>query len=107
MLLQSSTDQNVVDTDIPYRLAGLAFALVQLLGIIVVMSLISWVIFLLFLAVLAISYWYQVCKPASNMVNGDDHPALENTADFRWVVGSCFFRPTTSARPGSWGGWWG
>lgn len=58
--LQSSTDQNIVDADIPYRLAGLVFALVQLLGIIVLMSQITWIIFVLFLVVLIISYWYQV-----------------------------------------------
>lgn len=59
-LLQSSTDQSTVDTDIPYRLAGLAFALIQLLSIIVLMSQVAWQVFLLFLAVLAISVWYQV-----------------------------------------------
>ncbi|KAF3676906.1 DNA-binding protein GT-1 [Capsicum annuum] len=55
----SSTDQSIVDTDIPYRLAGLAFALIQLLSIVVLMSNVAWQIFLLFLLVLAISMWYQ------------------------------------------------
>ncbi|KAM7484114.1 hypothetical protein LguiA_000123 [Lonicera macranthoides] len=38
ILNRSSTDQSIVDTDIPYRLAGLAFALIQLASIIVLMS---------------------------------------------------------------------
>ncbi|KAH7515548.1 hypothetical protein FEM48_Zijuj10G0038500 [Ziziphus jujuba var. spinosa] len=59
ILSRSSTDQSTVDTDIPYRLAGLAFAVIQLLSIVVLMSLVAWQIFLLFLAVLAISVWYQ------------------------------------------------
>ncbi|GFY91522.1 multidrug resistance-associated protein 9 [Actinidia rufa] len=59
ILNRSSTDQSIVDTDIPYRLAGLAFALIQLLSIIVLMSQIAWPIFFLFLAILGISLWYQ------------------------------------------------
>lgn len=57
--LQSSTDQSTVDTDIPYRLAGLAFALIQLLSIIILMSQVAWQIFLLFLVIIGISIWYQ------------------------------------------------
>ncbi|XP_058102179.1 putative ABC transporter C family member 15 [Magnolia sinica] len=60
ILNRSSTDQSTVDTDIPYRLAGLAFALIQLLSIIVLMSQVAWQIYLLFLVILAISGWYQV-----------------------------------------------
>ncbi|XAR64442.1 Xenobiotic-transporting ATPase [Bertholletia excelsa] len=59
ILNRSSSDQGIVDTDIPYRLAGLAFALIQLLSIIILMSQIAWPVFFLFLAILAISFWYQ------------------------------------------------
>ncbi|KAF3431103.1 hypothetical protein FNV43_RR25833 [Rhamnella rubrinervis] len=59
ILSRSSTDQSTVDTDIPYRIAGLAFAVIQLLSIVVLMSQVAWPVFLLFLAVLAISVWYQ------------------------------------------------
>ncbi|KAA0034217.1 ABC transporter C family member 13-like [Cucumis melo var. makuwa] len=38
ILCRSSTDQSTLDTDIPYRLGGLAFALIQLLSIIILMS---------------------------------------------------------------------
>jgi len=59
---QSSTDQSTVDTDIPYRLAGLAFALIQLLSIIILMSQVAWQVFPIFLVILGISIWYQVYK---------------------------------------------
>ncbi|KAG9446395.1 hypothetical protein H6P81_012523 [Aristolochia fimbriata] len=59
ILNRTSTDQSIVDTDIPYRLAGLAFALIQLLAIIILMSQVTWQVFLLFVIVLAISIWYQ------------------------------------------------
>lgn len=60
--LQCSTDQSTVDTDIPYRLAGLAFALIQLLSIIILMSQAAWQVFPLFLVILGISIWYQARK---------------------------------------------
>ncbi|XP_062157642.1 putative ABC transporter C family member 15 [Alnus glutinosa] len=59
ILSRSSTDQSTVDTDIPFRLAGLAFALIQLFSIIILMSHVAWQVFPLFLAILAISIWYQ------------------------------------------------
>ncbi|GMJ08207.1 ATP-binding cassette C3, MULTIDRUG RESISTANCE PROTEIN 3, multidrug resistance-associated protein 3 [Hibiscus trionum] len=59
ILNRSSTDQSTLDTDIPYRLAGLAFALIQLFSIIILMSHVAWQIFLLFVAILGISFWYQ------------------------------------------------
>ncbi|XP_038694117.1 putative ABC transporter C family member 15 isoform X2 [Tripterygium wilfordii] len=59
ILNRSSADQSIVDTDIPYRLAGLVFALIQLFSVIILMSQIAWHVFLLFLAILGISAWYQ------------------------------------------------
>ncbi|BBG93937.1 multidrug resistance-associated protein 3 [Prunus dulcis] len=50
---------NTVDTDIPYRLAGLVFALVQLISIIILMSQVAWQVFILCLGVFALSMWYQ------------------------------------------------
>nr|DAD30653.1 TPA_asm: hypothetical protein HUJ06_009504 [Nelumbo nucifera] len=59
ILNRSSTDQSTVDTDIPYRLAGLVFAVIQLLSIIFLMSYVAWPVLLLFLVIIAISAWYQ------------------------------------------------
>lgn len=59
-VFQASTDQSTVDIDIPYRLAGLIFALIQLLSIIFIMSQIAWPIFFLFIIIISISTCYQV-----------------------------------------------
>ncbi|KAI8022112.1 ABC transporter C family member 3 [Camellia lanceoleosa] len=59
---RSSTDQSTMDTNIPYRLAGLAFALIQLFSIIILMCMVSWQLPLLFLLILVISVWYQVLR---------------------------------------------
>ncbi|ONK71139.1 uncharacterized protein A4U43_C04F5110 [Asparagus officinalis] len=59
ILNRSSTDQSTLDTDIPYRVAGLVFALIQLLCIIALMSQVGWPVLVLFVIVLAISFWYQ------------------------------------------------
>ncbi|CAD6231298.1 unnamed protein product [Miscanthus lutarioriparius] len=55
----ASTDQSTVDIDIPYRLAGLIFALIQLLSIIFIMSQIAWPILFLFIVIISISTCYQ------------------------------------------------
>lgn len=60
ILNRSSTDQSTVDVDIPYRLAGLVFAMIQLILIISLMSHVAWPIFLLCVIIVAISLWYQV-----------------------------------------------
>ncbi|KAK9060184.1 hypothetical protein SSX86_020888 [Deinandra increscens subsp. villosa] len=59
ILNRCSTDQSTVDVDIPYRLAGLVFAIIQLLSIILLMSHVAWPIFILCIIIIAISLWYQ------------------------------------------------
>ncbi|XP_062212449.1 putative ABC transporter C family member 15 [Phragmites australis] len=59
ILNRASTDQSTVDIDIPYRLAGLIFALIQLISIIFIMSQIAWPIFFLFIIIISISTCYQ------------------------------------------------
>lgn len=59
--LQASTDQNEVDTNIPSRVGAFAFSVIQLLGIIAVMSQVAWQVFIIFIPVIAACIWYQVC----------------------------------------------
>ncbi|KAK4265003.1 hypothetical protein QN277_026111 [Acacia crassicarpa] len=59
ILNRCSIDQSTVDTDIPYRLAGLVFALIQLLSIIILMSQVAWQVIIFFIVVLSICIWYQ------------------------------------------------
>ncbi|CAA0833737.1 ABC transporter C family member 3 [Striga hermonthica] len=86
ILNRSSTDQSIVDTDIPYRLAGLAFALIQLLSIVVLMSQVAWQIFFLFLVVFAISVWYQAyyittARDLARMVPIQQAPVLHHFSE--------------------------
>ncbi|KAH9331195.1 hypothetical protein KI387_003303, partial [Taxus chinensis] len=55
----ASSDQSTVDTDIPYRLGGLAFAVIQLFGIVIVMSEVAWQVFVVLIPVVIICIWYQ------------------------------------------------
>ncbi|KAJ7527162.1 hypothetical protein O6H91_16G039700 [Diphasiastrum complanatum] len=65
ILNRASTDQSVVDLDIPFRLGGFASSTIQLLGIIGVMSRVTWQILFLFVAMAAISIWMQQYYMAS------------------------------------------
>ena len=59
-MIQASTDQSAVDMIIPSQVGAFVFSLIQLLGIIVVMSQVAWQVFVIFIPVTAISLWYQV-----------------------------------------------
>lgn len=59
ILNRASTDQSAVDTDIPYQIGSFAFSIIQLLGIIAVMSQVAWQVFIVFIPVIAVSIWYQ------------------------------------------------
>ncbi|KAB5521201.1 hypothetical protein DKX38_025520 [Salix brachista] len=54
-----STDQTAVETRIPYLIGALAFSVIQLLGIIAVMSQVAWQVFIVFIPVIAACIWYQ------------------------------------------------
>ncbi|KAL7135023.1 hypothetical protein ABFS83_11G065400 [Erythranthe nasuta] len=86
ILNRSSTDQSIVDTDIPYRLAGLAFALIQLLSIVVLMSQVAWQVFFLFVVVFAVSAWYQAyyittARELARMVPIQQAPILQHFSE--------------------------
>lgn len=59
ILSRASTDQKAMDLQVCNRFAGLAFNIIQFIGIVVVMSQISWQIFALFIPVLGFSLWLQ------------------------------------------------
>ncbi|KMT07545.1 hypothetical protein BVRB_6g151560 [Beta vulgaris subsp. vulgaris] len=95
ILSRSSTDQSTVDMDIPYRLAGLVFALIQLLSIILLMSHVAWQVFLIFVAVIAISCWYQAyyittARELARMVGIRKAPILHHFSES--MVGSSTIR---------------
>ncbi|KAK9690351.1 hypothetical protein RND81_09G122000 [Saponaria officinalis] len=59
ILNRASTDQSEVDMNIASQVGAFVFSLIQLIGIVVVMSQVAWQVFLIFIPVTAISVWYQ------------------------------------------------
>ncbi|CAL4951906.1 unnamed protein product [Urochloa decumbens] len=59
ILNRASTDQSEVDTSIAYQMGAVAFAVIQLVGIIAVMSQVAWQVFVVFIPVGAACIWYQ------------------------------------------------
>ncbi|XP_068651757.1 ABC transporter C family member 3-like [Aristolochia californica] len=59
ILNRASTDQSAVDMQIPFHIGSFAFSMIQLVGIIAVMSQVAWEVFLIFIPVGAICLWYQ------------------------------------------------
>ncbi|KAF3796553.1 ABC transporter C family member 3 [Nymphaea thermarum] len=59
MINRASTDQSTVDTSILFFLGSSAFSIIQLLGIIAVMSQVAWQIFIIFIPVIAVCLWLQ------------------------------------------------
>ncbi|KAL1204852.1 ABC transporter C family member 3 [Cardamine amara subsp. amara] len=56
---RASTDQSAVDLELPSQFGSVAITVIQLTGIIGVMSQVSWLIFLVFIPVVVASIWYQ------------------------------------------------
>ncbi|RCV24892.1 hypothetical protein SETIT_5G122800v2 [Setaria italica] len=59
ILNRASTDQSEVDTSIASQMGSVAFASIQLVGIIAVMSQVAWQVFVVFIPVVAACFWYQ------------------------------------------------
>ncbi|KAJ9672355.1 hypothetical protein PVL29_025823 [Vitis rotundifolia] len=59
ILNRASTDQSAIDISIAMKVGAFAFSLIQLLGIIAVMSQVAWQVFIVFIPVIATCIWYQ------------------------------------------------
>jgi hypothetical protein len=59
---QVSIDQSVVDLDIPFRLGGFASSTIQLIGIVAVMSEVTWQVLLLVVPMAIVCLWMQVTR---------------------------------------------
>ncbi|KAI3703639.1 hypothetical protein L1987_73837 [Smallanthus sonchifolius] len=59
ILSRVSTDQTAMDLTIPYLIGPYAYIVIQLLGVILVMSLGAWSVFLVFIPVVGICIWLQ------------------------------------------------
>ncbi|GMN63550.1 hypothetical protein TIFTF001_032620 [Ficus carica] len=59
ILNRASTDQSAVDMTIFFQVASFAFSMIQLFGIIAVMSQVAWQVFIVFIPVIATCIWFQ------------------------------------------------
>ncbi|KAB1199137.1 ABC transporter C family member 3 [Morella rubra] len=59
ILNRVSTDQSVVDLNMAFQVGSFAFSMIQLLGIIAVMSQVAWQVFIIFFPVIGACIWYQ------------------------------------------------
>ncbi|KAL5700039.1 Canalicular multispecific organic anion transporter 2 [Ranunculus cassubicifolius] len=59
ILNRASTDQSAVDLDIPNRIEAFTFLIVQLVGVVAVMSQVAWPVFIVFIPVIVACIWYQ------------------------------------------------
>ncbi|KAM0949401.1 putative ABC-type xenobiotic transporter [Dioscorea sansibarensis] len=66
ILNRVSVDQSVVDLDIPFRLGGFASTTIQLLGIVGVMTKVTWQVLLLFVPMAIACWWMQKYYMASS-----------------------------------------
>ncbi|OWM85822.1 hypothetical protein CDL15_Pgr012072 [Punica granatum] len=95
ILNRASTDQSAVDTNVPYLVAAFAFALIQLFGIIGVMSQVAWQVFIVFIPILAVCVWYQhyyiaAARELSRLVGVCKAPVIQHFAET--IAGSTTIR---------------
>ncbi|XVF70837.1 hypothetical protein PTKIN_Ptkin11bG0194100 [Pterospermum kingtungense] len=95
ILNRASTDQNAVDLSIPYQVGSFAFSIINLLGIIVVMSQATWQIFIVFIPVLSTCIWYQryyisSARELARLVGVSKAPVIQHFAET--IVGATTIR---------------
>ncbi|KAJ3694201.1 hypothetical protein LUZ60_009681 [Juncus effusus] len=86
ILNRASTDQSKVDTDIPNQIGGYAFKMIELIGVIVVMSQVAWQVFVFCIPVLATCLWYQryyieSARELSRLVGVRKAPIIQHFAE--------------------------
>ncbi|KAI9186589.1 hypothetical protein LWI28_018865 [Acer negundo] len=86
ILNRASTDQSAADLSIPYQIGGFAFSMIQLIGIIVVMSQVAWQVILVFIPVIAMCLWYQqyyipTARELSRLVGVCKAPVIQHFAE--------------------------
>ncbi|KAJ8532523.1 hypothetical protein K7X08_012446 [Anisodus acutangulus] len=59
ILNRASTDQSAIDLNVPFQVGSFAFTVIQLIGIIAVMSQVAWQVFIVFIPVIAICIWLE------------------------------------------------
>ncbi|EXC05115.1 ABC transporter C family member 3 [Morus notabilis] len=86
ILNRASTDQSAVDLTFFTQIASFAFSMIQLVGIIAVMSQVAWQVFIVFIPVIAASVWYQqyympAARELSRLVGVCKAPVIQHFAE--------------------------
>ncbi|KAF8369673.1 hypothetical protein HHK36_032304 [Tetracentron sinense] len=86
ILNRASTDQSAVDMTLPFKVGQFAFTIIQLLGIIAVMSQVAWQVFIIFIPVIATCVWYQQyyipsARELSRLVGVCKAPVIQHFAE--------------------------
>ncbi|KAK0600082.1 hypothetical protein LWI29_011477 [Acer saccharum] len=86
ILNRASTDQSAVDLSIPFQVGGFTFSMIQLIGIIVVMSQVAWPVILVFIPVITMCLWYQQyyipsARELSRLVGVCKAPVIQHFAE--------------------------
>ncbi|KAL6848013.1 hypothetical protein ACP4OV_022141 [Aristida adscensionis] len=95
ILNRGSSDQSEVDTSIAYQMGSVAFAIIQLVGIIAVMSQVAWQVFVVFIPVVAACFWYQryyidTARELQRLVGVCNAPIIQHFAES--IAGSTTIR---------------
>ncbi|CAL5403495.1 unnamed protein product [Camellia sinensis] len=98
ILNRASTDQSALDLDVPNQLGNFAFLMIELLGIIAVMSQIAWQVFIVFVLVIATCIWLQrsatirgfdqesrFIETSVKLIDGHSRPKFYNAAALGWL----------------------
>ncbi|KAM0070712.1 putative ABC-type xenobiotic transporter [Helianthus debilis subsp. tardiflorus] len=86
ILNRVSTDQNVVEMQIPYQVGSSVFAIIQLLGIVAVMSQCVWQLIIIFIPVGGMCIWLQQYylpsgREIARLVGVSKGPVIQNFAE--------------------------
>uniref|UniRef100_A0ACD5TRC9 Uncharacterized protein n=2 Tax=Avena sativa TaxID=4498 RepID=A0ACD5TRC9_AVESA len=95
ILNRASTDQSELDTNIAYRMGSAAFSIIQLVGIIAVMSQVAWQVFVVSVPVIVACFWSQryyidTARELQRLVGVCKAPILQHFAES--ITGSATIR---------------
>nr|GEY75265.1 ABC transporter C family member 3-like [Tanacetum cinerariifolium] len=86
ILNRASTDQSAVDLQVPYQIGSFVFAVIQLLGIIAIMSLCAWQVIIIFIPVAGMCIWLQQyylpsARELARLAGICDGPVIQNFSE--------------------------
>ncbi|CAD5171553.1 unnamed protein product [Musa acuminata subsp. malaccensis] len=86
ILNRASTDQRGVDMYIPFQIGSFSFSIINLLGIILVMSQVAWPVLIIFIPVVATCIWYQqyyisTARELSRLIGVCRAPVIQHFAE--------------------------